>query len=260
MHENTDALKRFMEELRHHLSGWRQKVREDFSHKNYHDEIEALASDPVYAKFHLATPEYVFIRLMGRMSVSIGRRLGEIYDKIPRFVAQARYNLPREEVIAKFEGLELDVRLRPDKLNAEDRKHLSAVVKKHIGVDINRFTGLAIEIRYNFNPNDSSRLRKDKSLAELLKGEQYFPLYLVFAENSPRLADAVASLTRGGWKFIIGTSALDFMAELVGFDMSKILDLELVSAEVKSEVDKLMSEIWDSYACKQLAISKTPSA
>jgi len=81
----------------------------------------------------------------------------------------------------------------------------------------------------------------------------YFPLYLVFAENSPRLADAVASLTRAGWKFVIGTPALNFMAELVGFDISKVLDIPEVSAEVKKEVDELMKEIWGSHACRQLS-------
>lgn len=46
------------------------------------------------------------------MSVSVGRRLDEIYDKIPRFVAAARFDLSPEQVAEKFHDLELDIGLR----------------------------------------------------------------------------------------------------------------------------------------------------
>ena len=202
--DQAGSPRRFMEELRHHLRGWRQKVEEDFSKESFNTELASLATDPVYSKFHLASPNYVVIRLMGRMSVSIGRRLGEIYDKIPRIAAQARYNLSRGQVVAKFDGLELDVQLRPSDLSSEDRKHLQHVVRQHLAIDLSKYAGLGVEIRYNFNPNDSARLRKDKHLAQVLKEANYYPVYLIFCENSPRLADAVASLTRRGWKFIVG--------------------------------------------------------
>lgn len=253
MPEDNQALNRFMEELRHHLAGWKVKVDTDFSKENFDKEINGLSGDPVYGKFHLATPDYVFIRLMGRMSVSIGRRLGEIYDKIPRFAAQGRYKLRRDQVVTKLGGLEIDIRLLFSDLDEDDKVHLSNVTSQHLKIDPSHYNGLGIEIRYNFNPNDSSRLRKDKQLAGLLIDEGLYPVYLVFADNSPRLADAVTSLERAGWNFLIATPALDFMAQVVGFDISVVLDKEAVSDEIKKETEILMKSIWSSYAASQLS-------
>src|SRR5262249_44258780 len=59
-----ESLQRFLTHLRHHLRGWRAKVEKDFSEKNFKLELEALAADPVYSKFHLASPDYVVIRLI----------------------------------------------------------------------------------------------------------------------------------------------------------------------------------------------------
>lgn len=254
MAEDVVALKKFLEHLRHHLKGWQSKVDNDFGKAAYDAELKGLTSDPVYSKFHLASAEYILIRLMGRMSVSIGRRLGELYDKIPRLAAQARYGLEREKVVVKFDGLELDVGLALGDLSSKDVTHLSSTCKKHLGLDLKKYKGLAIEIRYNFNPNDSARLRKDKQLAALLNDDGYFPLYLVFAENSPRLGDAVASLKRAGWQFLIGQPALQFMAEVVGFDISNVLDRTEVSKEIQEEMRSLMQSIKQSYAYKQANI------
>jgi hypothetical protein len=246
--DDAAALKNFMRHLRHHLQGWHSKVTADFCQASHDAELEALSTDPVYSRFHLASSEYILIRLMGRMSVSIGRRLGELYDKIPRIAAQARFELRQDQVVVKFKGLELDVGLTLSDLSPDNAKHLLEVCKKHLGIDLSKYAGLAIEIRYNFNPNDSSRLRKDKELAQLLIAQDYYPLYLVFAENSPRLIDAVGSLKRSGWAFVIGRDALQFMADLVGFDISKVLDLPEVSKEIKGQMDALMESIRVSYA------------
>ena len=252
MTQNNKALLRFLEELRHHIEGWKKKVYDDFGERNFYEELHALSVDPVYAKFHLATPEYVFVRLMGRMSVSIGRRLGEIYDKIPRFAAQGRYNLRRDQVVTRFDGLELDILLLFSHLDEEGLQHLSKVSGEHLMIDPNEFSGLGIEVRYNFNPNDSARLRKDKDLASLLMKQNLYPVYLVFADNSPRLEDAVKSLKRSGWNFLIASPALKFMADVVGFDISKALDDAKVSAEIRKETEQLMHNIWTSFAAKQL--------
>lgn len=254
MADDVVALENFLVHLRHHLQGWQAKVDNDFGKAAYDIEMGALSVDPVYSKFHLASADYILIRLMGRMSVSIGRRLGELYDKIPRLAAQARYRLDRDKVVVKFDGLELDVALKLADLSSGDAEHLKSVCQKHLKIDLNGFKGLAIEIRYNFNPNDSARLRKDKKLAELLQADGHFPLYLVFAENSPRLGDAVASLRRAGWQFLIGASALDFMADVVGFDIGNVLDRPEVSAEIKQQIDALMLSIKKSHAYKQASL------
>ncbi len=251
MAEDIVALENFLEHLRHHLEGWQAKVDHDFSKEAYEIEMAALSVDPVYSKFLLASPDYILIRLMGRMSVSIGRRLGELYDKIPRLAAQARYRLDREKVVVKFDGLELDVALTLADLSRGDVRHVIQTCRQHLEIRLERFKGLATEIRYNFNPNDSARIRKDKHLGEVLQAEGYSPLYLVFAENSPRLGDAVASLKRGGWQFLVGKPALSFMADLVGFDISNVLDRPEVSEEIEKQIQALMQSIKKSYAYRQ---------
>jgi hypothetical protein len=243
---------KFIEQIRHHLEGWRQKIAEDFSAQNLDKELKELSSDPVYSRFHLNSDDYVLIRVMGRMSISIGRRLGEIYDKIPRLAAQARFGLPLSEVVAKFSGLELDTRIPLRALTKEDKVHVQDVYERHLPKCRELVEGLAIEIRYNFNPNDSARLRKDKQLGKLLMAKGYTPIYLVFAENSPRLSDAVASLERAGWTFLIGQPALVFMADLVGFDVSAILDEPLVSQEIQKEISSLMKSIRSSEIAKRV--------
>jgi hypothetical protein len=105
---------RFLLALRHHFQGWINKARQDFGDKAFADELSALSGDELYTNFGLASPEYAIIRLMGRMSVSFGRRLA-VYvseglpyigsDEFPAYaleecweglVAQLKYSL-REE-------------------------------------------------------------------------------------------------------------------------------------------------------------------
>lgn len=254
--QKPESIARFLHELRHHLSGWKAKAQRDFSRESFQNELKSLANDPVYSRFHLAHPDYVFIRLMGRMSVSIGRRLGEIYDKIPRMAAQARYGLSHDKVAVRFQTLELDLCIRLQDLGSDDCPHLSRVVRKHFNVDLAHFTGVGAEIRYNFNPNDSARLRKDKAMAGYLRTAGLYPVYLVFAENSPRLRDAIASLKRAGWHFLIGRAALAFMTDLVGFDISNVLDRPEISNEVKEQIGRLLLSIRDSYAANRFLSKK----
>ena len=125
-----DATERkFLDTIRHYLAGWKRKIDGYFGQQSYDGELARLAGDPVYAKFAFDCPEYVIVRLMGRMSISVGRRLGEIYDKLPRFVASARFDISPEQVAEKFNGLELDIGLRYSLLSEFDRKHLSEVLK-----------------------------------------------------------------------------------------------------------------------------------
>lgn len=104
--ENLDKIElRFLAAIHHHLDGWRRKIENDFGKECFDKELAALAGDPVYHKFAFDCPEYVVVRLMGRMSISVGRRLGEIYDKIPRYGASARFGVEGKfRIECFFEG------------------------------------------------------------------------------------------------------------------------------------------------------------
>jgi hypothetical protein len=237
---------KFLEALRHHLSGLLSKVQEDFCQTNYDKELAALQGDPVYEKFCFASPEYVLIRFMGRMSISIGRRLGEIYDKIPRLLASARFGLPLEEISPKINKLELDIGLNFSRLKQSDLLHTQNTIASYFQHTGN-YQGLGIEIRYNFNPNDSARLRKDVDVVSYLKEMQYFPVYLIFSSISPR-DEAIARLTRAGWRFLVGDQALNFANSLFNLDLTKVLDRPKVKQELQKQVDYIMSCIVKSHA------------
>jgi len=248
---------RFLAELRHHFQGWLEKATADSSEAGFHEELESLRADQLYSSFGLATPEYALVRIMGRLSISIGRRLGEIYDKIPRFVTSARFNLAAEDVAPKFDNLQLDVCIPLDSLQAEDRRHVRDAMAHHVPSARN-YTGVAIEIRYNFNPNDSSRLRKDVHMAELLQGEALAPVYLIFSTISPR-NEAIARLTRAGWIFLIGEPAAQFMNDLIGMDIQTILASDAVHQEVTIEMARIMRIVYESYAMRH-TLSQYPRA
>ncbi len=241
---------RFLLELRHHFQGWLAKVTRDSSAEAFRAELDSLRADPVYSSFGLATPEYALVRIMGRLSISIGRRLGEIYDKIPRFVTQVRFNLTPAEVAPKVDGkLELDVCVPLNGLSAEDQQHVRDTMAHHIPSAAD-YTGVAIEIRYNFNPNDSARLRKDVHMAELLQDQNLAPVYLIFSTISPR-DEAIARLTRAGWMFLVGPAAAEFMNQLIGMDIKAILDAGPVRAEVAAEMARIMRVLYESHAMRQ---------
>lgn len=241
--------RKFLQAIRHHLAGWKRKIDGDFGRRSYDEELAKLAGDPVYAKFAFDCPEYVLVRLMGRMSISVGRRLGEIYDKLPRFVASARFDVAPEQVAEKFNGLELDIGLRYDLLSRLDKDHVSSVLAKY-GAS-GRESGVGIEIRYNFNPNDSSRLRKDVDMANYVQEAGLFPLYLIYSAISPR-DEAIARLRRAGWNFLQGDDATRFTNDLFGADFLGILDRPEVRTRVHDEVRDLMASIFKSYAFAQI--------
>lgn len=239
---------RFLQELKHHLDGWRAKVKKDFGEKNFNEELRLLNSDPLYPKFNFATADYVNIRFIGRMSISIGRRLGEIYDKVPRFLVGARFNLAPSVVAPVIDGLELDICLEFARLSQSDQLSVFAELAKiYPGHNFAGYRGLGIEIRYNFNPNDSSRLRKDVVMAENLIRGGLFPIYLIFSSISPR-DEAIKRLTQAGWNFVVGHAASSLSANLFGLDLSQILDLPEVKDLINLEIDTMMKELKNSYS------------
>ena len=244
---------KFLEALRHHLMGLRSKVASDFGKDSFERELADLRSDPIYPKFSFDSPEYVLIRFMGRMSISIGRRLGEIYDKIPRFLAEARFGLTQTQVAPKFDGLELDIGLRFSDLSERDCSHVKeAITGDRIlaGTLQPNHQGLGIESRYNVNPNDSARLRKDVRMAECLIDAELLPIYLIFSSISPR-EEAISRLTRAGWTFLVGTSAVSFAHNLLGLDLAEILDRQKIKDEVRKDVAEIMTAMIQSYAFQQ---------
>ena len=251
---------RFLEELRHHMAGWVAKAREDMSANAYAQELASLRGDLLYSNFGFAIPEYVLIRLMGRMSISIGRRLGEIYDKVQRFVVARRLGLSDEQATGEYgpNNLRLDIRVPMDPLNADDEEHVRTVTARHLP-DLDLTGGLAIEVRYNFNPNDNARLRKDASFPPLLQAENLAPIYLVFSGISPRI-EAIARLRRSGWTFLIGEGASNYMTELTGIDLQGILNEPAVRAEVDREVASFMTAIYDSPAFRAVGSHRLPPA
>lgn len=249
-YDSNEVERRFLLELRRHLVGWKGKITSDFSKEAYDRELAALAGDGVYSMFCFDNPTYVLIRLMGRMSISIGRRLGEIYDKIPRFVVQARFGLTADEVGPKIHdelNLDIGIPYSSRRLSEEDRKHIITCANKYLGVDTSQRSGLGIEIRYNFNPNDSARLRKDDSMARYLLEDGMVPVYVIFSSISPR-DEAIQRLTRTGWTFLVGDKAVNFMRELTDMDLRTILDRPAIKEEVADEVAAIMKEIMISPA------------
>lgn len=240
---------RFLKELRHHFLGWITKVERDLSEDAFRAEIANLVKDPVYSAFGLDSAEYALVRMMGRLSISIGRRLGEIYDKIPRYVTQARFGLQAHDVAPKVDGkLELDVCVPLDRISTQDREHVLEAVRAHLP-EAQGYSGVAIEIRYNFNPNDSARLRKDEDMAKLLRKQQLLPLYLIFSSISPR-DEAIARLTRAGWTFLVGNTATYFINELIGMDIQSILQSDSVKKEVAEEMARIMRSVYQSFAVR----------
>lgn len=253
----TQTQERFLRELRHHFQGWLAKVTRDLSQVQFQAEVDSLSNDAVYRSFGLATAEYALVRMMGRLSISIGRRLGEIYDKIPRFVTQARFSLTAEDVAPKVGGkLELDICIPLKRLNSADSSHVQKVVSKRLS-PAKPYTAVAIEIRYNFNPNDSSRLRKDVQMAELLLHAKMLPVYLIFSTISPR-DEAIARLKRAGWTFLVGAEASGFMNELIQMDIETILGTPDVQREVGLEMDRIMRTVFESYGVRH-TLARYPS-
>jgi hypothetical protein len=247
---------RFLQLLRRALKGWQDKAEADFSATSTAAELRSLETDAVYSQFGLASHGYVLIRLMGRMSISIGRRLGELYDNLPNFVAAARFDLSPDDVSAKIDGLRLDICIPFEKLSNHDREFAIATTRECLAVEglwsngdapWHDAAGLGIEIRYNFNPNDSARLRKDVAMAEGLKKSNLIPVYLVYSGISPR-AEAIARLRRAGWNFLIAEKASTFTEKLLGLDLTTLLQSRRVRSEIEERTSTIMSTIMHSTA------------
>lgn len=236
--------------LRSQLSGLHKKVLEDFSVSSYDSELALLSSDPIYSQFFLNSPDYVNVRLMGRISISIGRRIGEIYDKVPRILAINKYGITQEQVTPRISGLELDVCLRVSQLLPQDAKYVSDVYKKYLNETLTA-NGLGIEIRYNFNPNDSSRLRKDCQMAKNLIENGLTPIYIVFSSISPR-DDAIKRLEGAGWKFLVGQDAHNFSNEIFGLDIGAIFNRPEIKQEIESKINAIMSSLKSSHSFLQM--------
>ena len=248
---------RLLDQLKYHFAGWLTKIESDFSEFGFEQELSNLTSDPLYTSFHLASSEYALVRVMGRISISIGRRLGQIFDSMPKYVTQTRFGLDAAVVSPKLQDkLNLDVCIPLEDLTLSDRAHVLKVCEdKQLKLD--ESSGLGIEIRYNFNPNDSSRLRKDVEMANILLDINLTPVYLIYSSISPR-DEAIARLRRAGWTFFIGQDATDFTNALIGMDLGNILNRDGIREEVAKEMDIVMTKLYSSYGFNKLANLRKP--
>jgi len=238
---------RYLDALYGHVEGWRLKAEADFAQEPFESELGELVADPVYSAFGLAVPEYMLIRLMGRMSISVGRRLGELHDKPLREVVATRFGLPMGAVSPKLKGLELDLALRFAELADPDDANFIRTEAAAVGVNVPvDAQGLGIEVRYNFNPNDSARIRKDVDMASHVQAAGLEPVYLVFSSMSPRLEDAVPRLERAGWKFLHGADAGAFAARVLGLDFGEVL--REAKPLIVKRIGEVMEAILGSYA------------
>lgn len=237
-----------IQELNNQLDGLIEKSL-DFNKDNFQRELSLLKSDTLYPTFNLDTVEYTVIRLMGRMSISIGRRLGELYDTIPRNLAMHRYDLNKQQVSPLYNGLAVDVCLSKDFIEIT-KFYFIETAYLHYFCNKLCTNGLGIEIRYNFNPNDSSRLRKDCVMAQEILSHQLTPIYLVYSSISPR-DEAIARLQRSGWNFLIGQRALDFSSEILGLDVSTIWRNQKIKNVIHSKINEMMNNIKKSYGIQE---------
>jgi hypothetical protein len=228
-----------------HLKGLAAKIIQDFSVDSFDGEISDLRGDQVYEGFNLGTEEYALIRKMGRISISIGRRLGEIYDKIPRIIAHYAFNIAESDVAPILGGkLELDTCIDYAVVDKSYHDHIKSVSEKYIRILPEK--GLGIEIRYNFNPNDSSRLRKDVNMAELIIEKKLTPVYLVFSSISPR-DEAIARLKRAGWHFLIGNDAYAFVSALYDIDFKNLFTSPNIRTTIDTNINALMENLFTSH-------------
>jgi hypothetical protein len=149
-----------------------------------------------------------------------------------------------------MENLELDIGLRFASVAQEDAQHIKAIAEKFTARKADG-AGIGIEIRYNFNPNDSARLRKDCDMASYVTAANLLPIYMVFSAISPR-DEAIARLTRAGWSFVVGTRAQEFSNELFGINLSNILEQEKVRKEIETEVAGLFNDMFGSPAFTEI--------
>jgi hypothetical protein len=227
-----------------HLEGLFQKIVTDFSAESFRAEISDLENDPVYNDFGLGSSDYALIRKVGRISISIGRRLGEIYDKIPRVIAEYAFGLTPDQVAPILGGkLELDTCIDFNQISKGDEVKVKKLVHDIFAID--NVAGIGIEIRYNFNPNDSSRLRKDEDMARLVIEKRYIPVYLVFSTISPR-DEAIARLDRAGWKFLIGDNAYQFINKLYGLEFDKLFVKPQIKKVIEKHIYKIMKALYSS--------------
>lgn len=242
---------RFIEIVRQQLKGLSKKVENEFSQKNYEKELLELTEDPVFSKFSFNTAEYVLIRFMGRISISIGRRLGHIYEKVPRYAAAARFHLSPKDIAPKFNKLELDVGLDFSKITSQDISRIKKLYKKYFD-DREHKKGIGIEIRYRFSPNDNARITKDVNMGKYLANAGLTPVYLIFSSDIKRFKDAIPRLRKSGWSFLAGEKAIEFINELLLLDIQSLLDEPAIKDEIKKVIDEILKNLVSSHAFNQV--------
>lgn len=245
---NEEMERNLVETIRRHFEELHEKIVSEFSDIKFEKELADLQDDPVYSLWNFDREEYVLVRKIGRISISIGRRFGDIYDKLIRDAMKIRFGLTQEQVAPRLgttNPIELDARIAFNQINGAEKARIQNTISSYCET-VDEIDGLGIEVRYNFNPNDSARLRKDVAMCKLLEDDNLFPIFLVFSTSSPR-HDAIARLTRAGWLFFIGDESYNFLKEITGFDFKRFLIRDDVKEIVVTESDRIFRSLKDKY-------------
>jgi hypothetical protein len=245
---NEEIERNLIQTIRRHFEELHEKIVSEFSDLKFDKELGDLRDDPVYSLWNFDREEYVLVRKIGRISISIGRRLGDIYDKLVREAIKSRFNLTQEQVAPKFGTtnlIELDARIAFNQINDVEKTRIQSIISSYCE-KFDEIDGLGIEVRYNFNPNDSARLRKDVAMCELLEDNNLFPIFLIFSTSSPR-QDAIGRLTRTGWLFFIGDESYNFLKEITKFDFKRFLIRDDIKQIIVEESDRIFKSLKDKY-------------
>ena len=232
-----------------HFEELLQKIENEFDNNNFNLELHNLKVDPVYSLWHFDRKEYVLIRKMGRISISIGRRLGDVYDKVIREAIMARFDLTLDQVAPKLgdkPSIEIDAKIGFNDINKNEIRRIKKVARSTFLKIPRQYEGLGIECRYNFNPNDSARLRKDLRMYELVANSNLIPIFLVFSTSSPR-QDAINRLSKTGWKFLIGNDSYKFLKNIVEFDFKTFLKSKQIQSIMKDNSNKIFTLLKKKY-------------
>lgn len=240
----NDIEKTVREIIFHELT--RMKTDEDVTEDLAYLKIE---NDLLADVFLLNAPSIVQMKLGGRITTSIHRKVGDACEKATRAIIGIVYSIKPERLVAermvtidlgdgRTEQVtrKIDVLLKAENLDAIKKQKLLAIIPQfsteflsnvgvretYRGYDLSKayFTGVGIEVRHAYQSADSKRVQGDKSLAELFIKERLLPVMLIY---SGLVNWSVINAYKRYWLVKVGNNAFDFIKDTTGIDFGGIL-------------------------------------